>query len=210
MTKALPPAGWYPTSTNAGIEKWWDGLNWTEFARPMGPTDAPDVSAASADGEVTPAPRPQAKGPIGCFGLILGVTFVFCGIVFVVQLMASLAPDSDGEGRSVGEPQDRLVEPEPLLDVTYYVEGSAGTASLTMATPSGTEQATVALPLINTRGEIGVGHRASRGEFLYISAQNQDESGTVTCRITLDGVVVSENTSSGAYGIASCKHSVPH
>ena len=48
-------------------------------------------------------------------------------------------------------------------------------------------------------------HEFGPGEFVYISAQNEGEYGSVTCRITVDGVVVSENTSSGAYGIATCE-----
>ncbi|MGY3379459.1 hypothetical protein ACVWYS_001416 [Arthrobacter sp. TE12231] len=43
-----------------------------------------------------------------------------------------------------------------------------------------------------------------RGHFVYLSAQNQSYSGTVTFRVTVDGAVVSTNTSGGGYGIASC------
>lgn len=38
-------------------------------------------------------------------------------------------------------------------------------------------------------------------------AQNKGEYRSVTCRITVDGIVISENTSSGEYGIATCKGS---
>ena len=74
-----------------------------------------------------------------------------------------------------------------------------------VTTPTGTEQATPSLPLRNQAGELGVTHEFGPGEFVYVSAQNEGEYGSVTCRITVDGVVVSENTSSGAYGIATCE-----
>ena len=39
--------------------------------------------------------------------------------------------------------------------------------------------------------------------WLYLSAQNQNSSGTVTVRILRNGVVMEENTSSGGYTIAT-------
>ncbi len=46
------------------------------------------------------------------------------------------------------------------------------------------------------------------GQFFYISAQNHEDKGTVTCTVEVDGQVVSINTSSGAYVIASCSGTV--
>lgn len=45
------------------------------------------------------------------------------------------------------------------------------------------------------------------GEFLYISAQNQNELGSIICRIIADGVVIAENESTASYGIATCEGS---
>lgn len=42
------------------------------------------------------------------------------------------------------------------------------------------------------------------GSFVYISAQNQGESGDVTCTISSQGRVIAKSTSSGAYAIATC------
>ena len=47
------------------------------------------------------------------------------------------------------------------------------------------------------------------GAFVYISAQNQGESGSVKCRIEVDGVTLEQATSTGAYVIASCSGTVP-
>jgi hypothetical protein len=66
-----------------------------------------------------------------------------------------------------------------------------------------------AVPLgTKSSGTRGISVTMMRGHFAYLSAQNTGASGTITCRITVDGVVVSTNTSSGAYAIASCKGTV--
>lgn len=93
-----------------------------------------------------------------------------------------------------------------LRTVLYEVEGTATGASLTIATPSGTRQVSdAAVPVTReASGERGLEMTVAPGEFLYISAQNNHDTGTITCRITVDGVVISENSSSGAYAIASC------
>lgn len=95
--------------------------------------------------------------------------------------------------------------------VTYKVQGSATGADLTMSTANGgTSQASgKAVPLRNaTTGTEGISFSASRGTFLYISAQNTGESGTITCIIEVDGIEMVRNTSSGAYTIATCSDSL--
>jgi hypothetical protein len=93
-------------------------------------------------------------------------------------------------------------------EVIYEVEGSARSVNITIETPSGTSQQNdLVVPIVNKAGETGLRSTFTAGDFVYISAQNQGEHGTVTCRITSDGVVISENTASGAYAIASCKGS---
>lgn len=90
----------------------------------------------------------------------------------------------------------------------YYVDGSASGANVTYTTGSGTSQAEVGLPLRNKAGKIGlqmVGNDAPR--FLYISAQNTGDYGDLTCQITVDGVVVAQNSASGAFTIATCETS---
>jgi hypothetical protein len=42
------------------------------------------------------------------------------------------------------------------------------------------------------------------GYFVYLSVQNQNNSGTVSCSITSNGIKVSSNYSDGAYVIATC------
>jgi hypothetical protein len=87
--------------------------------------------------------------------------------------------------------------------VVYEVSGSARSASLTIQNEQGgTEQMTVALPWSRSMS-------VQPGAFVYVSAQNQDGSGSVTCDIKVDGVSLQSSTSSGAYVIAGCSGSVP-
>ena len=84
-------------------------------------------------------------------------------------------------------------------------------ADITVETPDGTEQANVSLPLKMKDGSIGYEKAFMPGNFVYISAQKGDYEGSITCRITvsdIDGAnsrVISENTSSGDYAVATCR-----
>ena len=84
---------------------------------------------------------------------------------------------------------------EATADATY---GSGRTGMVTAQAPGGTTQRTGLLPITGT-------FTFHTGDFVYLSVQNQQGLGSVTCRITVDGVVVSENTSDGGYTIATCQ-----
>ncbi|MDN4173965.1 hypothetical protein QWY28_13470 [Nocardioides sp. SOB77] len=89
--------------------------------------------------------------------------------------------------------------------VVYELEGSVRYADITMTTPTGIEQVSGDVPLTNRNGDRGLVITGfNSGDFVSISAQKPGEGGSITCRITIDGQVVSENTSTAAYGIASC------
>jgi hypothetical protein len=99
--------------------------------------------------------------------------------------------------------------------VLYEAEG-AGARGLRSATytvqtaDGGTQQGEINLPLKNRQGGTGLTMAGfSSGDFVYLSVQNGDAAGSVTCRITVDGTVISENTSDGGHVIASCKGRVP-
>lgn len=53
------PAGWYPDYGNAGVDRWWDGVQWTDRRRPT-PAEAPDMSARGAAAK---EPAPQSTRP---------------------------------------------------------------------------------------------------------------------------------------------------
>ena len=84
--------------------------------------------------------------------------------------------------------------------ITYRVTGSGlGVVDLTYqnANDASEQMNDVAMPWT-------LKFNARPGQFLYVSAQNQKQTGTVICEILLDGVVVKTARSSGAYVIASC------
>lgn len=85
------------------------------------------------------------------------------------------------------------------------------TANYTLrSNDGGTRQGEIDLPLKNQNGTLGLTFTGfGTGAFVYLSVQNGDEYGSVSCRITVDGSVVSENTSSGGFTIATCQGQVP-
>jgi hypothetical protein len=94
--------------------------------------------------------------------------------------------------------------PAALSEVTYDVAGTAASVDVTIETPTGTSQATVDTPMMNKAGTRGLTFQFRPGSFVYVSAQNNGASGTVTCKIKVDGIVIAENQSQGAYSIATC------
>lgn len=115
-----------------------------------------------------------------------------------------------GGGDAQPEPDVAPVAPvaDSTVTVLYEVDGSTDYADVTMETPDGTEQLSPDVPMVRkSDGQPGLEMEFSSGDFLYLSAQNNRSYGTVTCRITVDGVVVSENEASGGYAIATCKGS---
>ena len=94
-------------------------------------------------------------------------------------------------------------------EVVYEVEGDGEhvyTADVTLRSLTGTVQGTPDMPMVpKAGGGPGMTYEFGRGEFLYVSAQKKTALGSITCRITVDGEIVSENTSTAAYGIATCE-----
>ncbi|MFP3986894.1 MmpS family transport accessory protein [Streptomyces sp. E11-3] len=100
--------------------------------------------------------------------------------------------------------QERLMEPRA---VEYHLTGTAAGADLTWSDGSGqVAQATgKTVPLTDRAGApMSIDFKASRGASLYVSAQNTGATGTVSCRIVVDGETVAENTSSGGYATVPC------
>lgn len=103
-------------------------------------------------------------------------------------------------------------EPGGAHKVWYRAEG-VGTeaASYTLRSDDGgTVQGDINLPLTNQQGETGLTFTGfMSGDSVYLSVQNAADSGSVTCRIFVDGTEISNNTSDGAYKIATCQGRVP-
>lgn len=81
--------------------------------------------------------------------------------------------------------------------VTYELSGESRLASITYRNESGsTEQLDVPIPH-------SIQFTAREGAFLYISAQNKWQDGSLTARILVDGVELKSATSYGEHKIAS-------
>lgn len=97
--------------------------------------------------------------------------------------------------------------------VAFFAEGEGTkSADLTMRTETGgIVQNSIALPLADAASGVeGVtSDQFKHGDQLYLSLQNAEAFGSVTCRIEVDGKVVDKVTSSGGYKIATCVGQVP-
>jgi hypothetical protein len=95
--------------------------------------------------------------------------------------------------------------------VVYEVIGTPARVDITFQTPAGrSHMSAVALPMTDKQGASPALHYSGflPSEALYIAAENPGAFGTLTCRIKLNGVVISENTASGSHAIATCEGSV--
>jgi len=89
------------------------------------------------------------------------------------------------------------------IECEYKVTGSANTVDVTYSNESeGTSQeSNVSIPwTYSFEGE--------EGQFVYISAQNQGETGSVTVTIYRNGKKIETSTSNGAYVIATASGSL--
>ena len=89
-------------------------------------------------------------------------------------------------------------------DVMYRVTGSGSSFDVTMSNEDGV---TSQLDNVNSNWSYSF-HTEDERHFLYVSAQNQSNSGSVTTEIYIDGTLEKSSTSNGAYVIASCSMSV--
>lgn len=115
------------------------------------------------------------------------------------KLLASLMFISLVSGCGGQSSEEKLPE---TYSVTYSVTGlSTSSASLTYENSTGgTSQETVNLPWSKTM-------TFKRDAFLYISAQNKSNIGTVTVSIKANNITIKTSTSNGAYAIATASGS---
>lgn len=170
------------------------------------PTEAERAQAASVQPPPAPAPtgsEPAADDSSSNRGLLtLAALIVAAVVIYAVFFQDDDSPEDD-------------IDLSALLpvEVIYEAEGTASHADVTMETPTGVQQDTPDIPIEIVSGpragERGYMFRFRSGDYVYMSAQNQDSSGTISCRITAGGVVISENESRGGYAIATCSGTVP-
>jgi len=118
-------------------------------------------------------------------------------IDWVTYHSTTITMDSDRSITANFEP-----EPPPTPEVEYKITGTASKVFVTLSNATGgTEQFdNVSVPHTYT-------FETFDDWFLYVSAQNLGEWGSVTVTIYLNGAVVKTSTSSGAYVIATASYS---
>lgn len=87
--------------------------------------------------------------------------------------------------------------------VDYVIEGTAQRVDITYENGSGNAEQLSDVPLPWEYSFDG-----ASGDFLYISAQNQGETGSVTCNIYVNGVLEETSTSSGRFVISTASGSI--
>jgi plastocyanin len=109
---------------------------------------------------------------------------------------------TDVEKVMVGEVENYIITIFENL-VEYKVLGTAKTIDLTFHNDSdGTSQLTAKTVPWN------IGYKTFKGTFVYVSAQNQGETGTVIAQVFFRGKKVFESTSEGKYVIAKASGSI--
>jgi Mycobacterium membrane protein len=150
---------------------------------------------------------PFQQKPTPIWRLAAGSIVAVIAVASAVVAFAVIATGTSQPPRSTAASSESSnASASSAREVVYEVEGTAKAVDITYETPSGTaQQSGLKVPLSRNGGsERGITLTMSRGDFVYISAQNKGPSGAVTCKISVDGVVISKVTSTGGYTIAQC------
>lgn len=122
------------------------------------------------------------------------MTSAISSLLMVVGLWLTLALLCCSGGRSTESGSKK---------VRYQVDGMTNKASLTYANEDGgTEQREVSVPWSKE-------FNCRPGEFLYLSAQNRADYGSIVATIFVDGHIEKQSVSSGGYVIATASSRCP-
>ncbi|WP_165964507.1 MmpS family transport accessory protein, partial [Actinomadura sp. KC216] len=124
-------------------------------------------------------------------GLILGYIGILAGAIVIIFFVAL----GNEIGNEIEEKRTRVV-----LEASG--SGGATRADITYSFGKDPSQAT-SQPLPWRKAE---SRNVGGSDVLQVNAQNSGERGSVTCRIRVDGKVVTSNTSTGPYAVASCSY----
>jgi hypothetical protein len=129
--------------------------------------------------------------------LIIFIIFILVLFVVLAQINKNA---SDNSKTLFSQPQvkEYQLPTVDFVNVTYEVTGTAKSADITyMNEQGGIEQGKYILPF---RTNFKMDHYS----LVSLLAQNNDSSGSITCKIFLDYKEFKKSTSNGAYVIASC------
>lgn len=128
---------------------------------------------------------------------VLGIGVVII-VIWLVSFVGNVVNETERQIRQDLEPASPT-----SYTVRYRVGGTASEADITIENESGgSEQKTIDVPWSET-------FEAELGQFVYVSAQSQDDAErTINCEIQVNGAVLESAESRGQYVIASCSGSV--
>lgn len=145
-------------------------------------------------------PEKKSNGCVTFLAVIGLIALVIVGLFGVAVFAAA------GSSASIGS--SSTTHSVVYRAVTSRLDGDCFGFDATYEMPSGTSQKNGGV--CNGSNSIVVDTRtASRGDFLYLSVQNDDYWAIVSCEIIIDGKLAYRTSSEGQYVIASCSGSVP-
>ncbi|MDT7725120.1 MAG: hypothetical protein QOI21_1696 [Actinomycetota bacterium] len=159
-------------------------------------------------GAPAPAPRPEHERSESL--KLIGTTVLVMGLVaLAVTLAAQLIPDH-GRGDTSARAAGQTTGMQPLAAaarvvthvVSYELLGNGGVRNVTYVAQGAAiaQEREATTPWSKSLQRTGV---EGGTEFYSVSAQNAG-SGTLRCRIVVDGKVVSENSVSGDRAMVTC------
>lgn len=133
-------------------------------------------------------------------------------LVILVLLVLFNSPKTQSAHRAASSAARPTNTPPLTHQVVYKVATSRDVAECygfdtTYEMPSGTAQKTVNICDGSHRTVVDQ-RTGSRGDFVYLSVQNDEQYAGIACEIYVDGELVFHTVSSGQYVIASCSGSI--
>lgn len=104
--------GWYPDPVDPGIDRFWDGTQWTSSTLPKQPRVAAGFSAPSTQVRVSAAPTDKKTT-----GTIWKVCGAVVALIVVVNILSGLGDDDD-ETTSTASPRTTTVRTMPKAQPT--------------------------------------------------------------------------------------------
>jgi hypothetical protein len=158
------------------------------------------MGADPAVGPARKVRRPRS-GPVA---IVAGV-----GVVVAVGLVSALTdpePPAPSRGTPAGAPTTTAaVSPVPETLVTHTVRYELGGSTALNITYVTERAAITQLPQVAAPWSASLERKATAGSAQYYSISAQDSgSGTLKCRVLVDGLVQSERTVSAPHGMVRC------
>lgn len=107
----------------------------------------------------------------------------------------------------VGSPDDEVYIVKQH-HVRYFVEGTAGSASVVIGTPDGEQRKVVSAPLRDNVKALGLDFTFPAASHAYVYVRNLGVHGLVRCIIKIDGFEVIRRSSADPNGHAKCDSNV--